>query len=220
MTYSGYANYTNNDGYFSFPKHHTSPDLRIIVCAETDYETLKETVSQIRINSKIQAPALSVYQVTKQKENLSDEKTAAQKKKQAAAQTKQDKKTDEGTTKSDTPAPNEVWSYTVTAIGKTVPANGIQSTDLVIHCDPSMIYMQDQACYYDSTEETSHFILPNESLFLLKTPPPPALERADILTESVESSIETDSVASKNNDTDSMGNPLPGVVRAAWSSTD
>ncbi len=231
ITYSGYSDYTNRDGYFSFPKHHTDPEIRLIVCAETDYDLLKETVSKVKINSKAQNPAIAVYRITKQKETFSEDVNAQgigkkDQTQKAAPETPGDadkakdaNKDADPSKKTDTPNNNEVWCYTIKAEGNLAPTDGIRSTDVIIHCDPAMIYLKDKSYYYASTEETSHFILPTECIFLLKTPAAPDLDRADIMTESIESEIQVENVENKSSETDSMGNPLPGVVRSARSNT-
>ncbi|MDQ5890758.1 MAG: hypothetical protein QG604_632 [Candidatus Dependentiae bacterium] len=235
MTYSGYTDYTNSDGYFSFPKHHTEPELRIIVCPETDYDLTKNTVSSIKTKSA--TPAFVWYLVTKQQDNgaapvvtkdpnatpaqpNSNDPKPANETPGNSADKNTAKSADDTQTKNLAAAfadpnatPTNSWYFKVEAKGSTLPPNGIKPTDLVIHCDPSAIYLQDQSVYY--SEESSHFIIPDECIYLLKTPPAPALDQNDLMTESVDAETEKDTVDSKSTETDSMGNALPGVVRSA-----
>jgi len=177
MTYSGYNQYTNADGFFQFPKHHSANELRIIICSGTDYDLLKNTVSKIEVTKKTK-PAIAVYRITKQKdENGSFCKVESQ--------------------------------------GTSVPSGGLLSSDIIIHADPSCFYIQPDSVHFDSSEpdDIANFIIPTDTLYLLRTPAPSELTKSDNLTESVDAKTESDMVASKSTETDSMGEALPGVQR-------
>ena len=177
MTYSGYNNYTNNDGYFCFPKHHAANELRIIICNQTNYDLLKNTVSKIEISKK-QQPTLAVYRIIKQKDDNAS-------------------------------------FFKIESQGTTLPTGGLLSSDLIIHADPACFYIQPDSVHFASSEpeDIANFIIPTDVVYLLKSPEPIDLTKADNLTQSVDASLETDTVASKSTEPDSMGDVLPGVER-------
>jgi hypothetical protein len=177
MTYSGYNQYTNADGFFQFPKHHAANELRIVICSETDYNLLKNTVSKIEVTKKTK-PTIAVYRITKDKdENGSFCKVESQ--------------------------------------GTSAPSGGLLSSDIIIHADPNCFYIQADSVHFDSSEpdDIANFIIPADTLYLLKTPTPSDLTKSDNLTESVDAKTESDIVASKSTETDSMGEALPGIHR-------
>jgi len=194
MNYSGYVNYTNADGYFSFPKHHAANELRIIVCESADYDLLKNTVSKVQIK-KMQQPTIAVYKITKQQE-----------------QAEKEPQNNESTTKQlpTDPQPG-AWYFKVESLGNTLPDGMLSSQDCIIYCHPSAIYLKDGAVYY--AEENNNFILPTGCIYLLKTPAAAPIERTDVMTQSVDAGLSTDTVENKSTEKDSMGDQLPGVER-------
>jgi hypothetical protein len=197
INYSGYVNYTNADGYFSFPKHHAANELRIIVCESADYDLLKNTVSKVQVK-KIQQPTIAVYTITKHQE--------------AAP------KQDTSTPQPPSDAQPSAWYFKVSAQGTTLPHGILNSQDCVIYCHPSELYLQDGAVYY--AEENNNFILPLGCMYLLKTPQSASIDRNDVMTQSVDSGLNTDTVANTSSETDSMGNPLPEIERTIITTPD
>jgi hypothetical protein len=153
MTYAGYVDSTNNDGYFSFPWHNAQNELRIIITAETDFDRLKNTVSQLTSVKADKRPALRVFRVTKQTETERDAEAKPQQ---------------EGPLALKSFDPSQ-WYFKVSDEGTTLGDKGLSSQDLIIHCDPKHIYMQDGSMHF--AEENSHFIIPHEVIYVLSTPP-------------------------------------------------
>ncbi len=207
ITYSGYSNYTNNDGYFSFPKHHIPQqtdtiidEIRLIICNDTSYNLLKNTVSKVEVNKKEQKPSLAVYRITKQKESATPSSTP-----NASATA--------NSMPSASPAPADTsYFFKIESQGTSIPSNGLLSSDLIIHADPTYFYLHPNSTYY--AEENNNFILPDNSIYLLKTPPAPELGKDDNLTQSVDAAIEVETIPTKATEPDSMGNPLPEIQRA------
>jgi hypothetical protein len=193
INYSGYVNYTNADGYFSFPKHHAAHELRIIICESADYDLLKNTVSKVQVK-KVQQPTIAVYKITKQQET-----------------TEQSAASESGTKQLPTDPQPGAWYFKVESLGNSLPDGLLSSHDCIIYCHPSELYLQDGAVHY--AEENSNFILPLGFAYLLKTPAATSIERTDVMTLSVDSCLSTDSVENTTPETDSMGNPLPGIQR-------
>ncbi len=205
MTYSGYTDYTNNDGFFSFPKHHTNNALRVIICTQTNYDLLKQTVSQIKVTSS--SPTIAVYLISKLQEE----------KKEPVAQPQNTSPSSDAlpaqNPEAATPEPiaTGCWYFKVERQGTTAPTDGIKPQDLIIHCDPAYVYLHDGGVYY--AQENNNFIIPAECMYLLKTPPAADICQSDLMTQSIESNVQKDSIASKSTEQDSMGNQLPGIER-------
>jgi len=212
-SYCGYIDFTNNDGYFKFPIHHTNNVLRVIVCSEIDYDTMQNTVSKIELKRAQQNLKVSQYRITKQK----DAATSPSDKDKADAKEQK---------------PQDSWCFLVEKIADTPPApeEGITANDLIIFCNPDDLYVKHKpapaeeakakeekksgALFY--TEESPHFILPTDCFYLLKTQAPATIDENDKFTIAIDATSESDSVANKDaNATDSMGNTLPGTDRQA-----
>ena len=212
VTYHGYSDYSNNDGYFTLPKEHTADTLRIVVTRMVDYDLLKNTVSEIKLPS--QDPAhIAIFKVTKKKTSLE-----LKEQKKDKEHTKKD--TEQATPPSDTTATgdageqainqNEAWYF---EIEPQELKGGLSPRDIIIECEPGDVYLNTREKHY--TEEGPHFILPSTCIYLLKTPAAPELHKTEVFSQNIESTKESDIVENKKTETDSMGNALPDVRRSA-----
>jgi|GEM_PF-3016785 len=244
LSYCGYKQYTNADGYFQFPKKHAANDVRVIICTNTDFDRIKNTVSQIKVKTAM--PSIAVYRITKQKDTALQPKTpsgdsTADAKKDASKDKKPDTSSAAGSDTQET-AP-DVWSMTVHFEGTAVPTDGVSPQDLIIYANPNDLYIEatgvaappkddTTATLSDAapdatffTTESPHFIIPPKCMYVLRSNPSCNehlldLDTDDQFMESVDTAMEEDEVASKSSDTDSMGNPLPGIKRSAIPADD
>lgn len=212
LNYFGYSDYTQNDGYFSFPKTHTSNELRIIVCQETDYELLKNTVSQVKVK-KVASPQIAVYKITKEQEAKPGTPPAKKDTPQ-----NEDQKPE---AKQDEPESNSTWYFKVESLGSSVPEGGLKQQDLIIFCNPADLYIYcgsekttppNAATYY--AEENNNFIIPAECMYLLRSQQMADIEKDDAMTQLVDVDSRTNVVPTKSTETDSLGNPLPDVQQS------
>ena len=180
VLYSGYSNFTNNDGYFSIPKHHGSDKLRIVVTTQVGYEMLKNTVSHQKTVAST-AP-MAVYTIAKYKES--------------------DRPSQKKVTDGASLDPNQ-WYWQVTAQGNTLE-NGLTSHDLVIVSDPKHIYIQDASIHY--CQEHNQFIIPQNLIFVVTTPDHATITKDDQFVQSVDASEKNDTIeqAGSNDEKDKI----------------
>lgn len=199
MTYSGYRNFTNGDGYFSFPKHHPSHELRIIITTKMGYDLYKHTVSKQELPAE--KPPIAVYRVQKLRES--------------AQMMNRSEQTDSPSYRTNAPksVDENQWLWKVKFDGSTPPSGGITSHDLVIFADPKHFYLQDGSVHY--AEESNQFVLPHNMLYLLSAPPAPQIRRLDAYTESVDTQRESDVTGGSDGD-----NAAPPTERAISQASD
>lgn len=166
MTYGGGTNFTDTDGSFSFEKTHAENEVRLIVTTDYGYDLLKNTVSKQEIDAA--NPPMHKYLLVKaqEKNTPSGSKPAANDPNQAPID------------------PNQ-WYWKVSDAGAGAPSDGLQPHDIILHCDPKDIYLKNDAIYF--AEENNHLIIPQDMIYLLKTPPPAAITQNDNYTASVDS---------------------------------
>jgi len=218
LTYHGYTDYSNNDGYFNFPKYHPDETLRIVISREIDYNLLKKTVAEIKLPT--QDPAkVAIYRVTKQKASLkeaSENQSSRPKENKSAPETTapaKETKAISGSDQVDEDKPldqQEAWFF---KIEPQELVGGISQRDLLIECLPGDVYINTQEDHY--TEESTNFIMPSSCIYLLKTPEAPELKDTDAMNQAINTSIESDTVKAKGTETDSQGNTLPDIARSA-----
>lgn len=190
IRYAGQVNYTNNDGYFSFEKAHSSNKLRIIVTRTTSYDTLKNTVSHQTLSKE--KPAMAVY--TLEKKSGSPESIPAL---------------------VHTPAPEEeitphdddskMWYWQLTFNGNELQKKALSSHDMIIEAEPSDIYIQPGGTR-PAVENNQH-IIPHDTIMVLRTPATPSIEQSDRFNQDIDTERQTDT---------SENNGAPPVLRAIF----